>query len=170
MRRAVGAVAVGVVVAGSLVGWHVLSRPSHAASFASTARVTDVQKAAIASYFVHHDLTGTSFARVGCPVDVLGARRSGAEVTVYTVVHCWTGAQNCSGSYDGADGVVADLSGDRVESARFDDADDRRGINGEAVIYPPALRSLVEELMNDGGPDGYDAKAVAIAGCTGAAT
>jgi hypothetical protein len=63
------------------------------------------------------------------------------------------------------DGVVAHLVRRKVTSVQFDDAIDYQGTLDEAKIYPPALRYRAFDLMDSGGPDGYDAKAKSIAGC-----
>jgi hypothetical protein len=171
LARVGAAAAAGVVVAGSVVGWRVLNA-NHPRGFVSTAAVTRTQQASIAAYWVHHEFpgTGTSLARVGCPVDVLGATRTGTQVTAYAIVHCWTGDKDCDNSYDGTGGVVATMLGDRVVRARYDDADDYEGGITEAVIYPPTLRKNAENLMTDNGPAGAEKKAIALAGCTSAAT
>jgi hypothetical protein len=172
LRLVAGAAGVALIGAGAVVGWNV-THARHVRVFVSNSRVTEPQQAAIAASYVRHEFpgTGTPLARVGSPVDVLGARRVavGTEVTAYAVIHCWTGTKDCDPGFDGTDGVVATLSGDRGVRVSYDNADDYAGGITEAAIYPPGLRDQAEQLINSDGPAGADKKAIAIAGCAKAA-
>jgi hypothetical protein len=131
--------------------------------FISSATISAVQRAAIGAYAARHEEIND--AHVGCPVDVLAARKTKPGVVAYTVVHCWTGDSRCRGGDDFTIGVVAHLTGGVVRSAGFDDAIDYQGEIDEAKIFPTALRQRAIDLMDSDGPSGYDVRAKVIAGC-----
>jgi hypothetical protein len=135
--------------------------------FVSDAQVTASQKQAIASYLMRYEnFFRDHHTRAGCPVKVLGASAAkGPVVIAYAVVHCFTAGPKCGTLTDETDGIVARLRGNRVLSARVDDAIDYQSGLAEEKIFPAGLRSQAFSDMDGDGPPGYDALAMRIAGC-----
>ncbi|MGO8960699.1 MAG: hypothetical protein ACLQFR_25485 [Streptosporangiaceae bacterium] len=105
------------------------------------------------------------YARVGCPIAVLGAARIGRRLRVYSVIHCTSVGPQCAGGTDYTEGLVADLKGTEVVSVKRDDAPSYDGMIAEGSIYPSALRSTALNYINYGGPTWLRKLAAKAAGC-----
>jgi hypothetical protein len=127
--------------------------------------VTATQQESISRYYLARLWNADGFARVGCPVAVLGADRIAPRLRVYTVVHCTSVTVQCSGGTDYTEGLVADLIGTEVVSVKRDDAINYDGMIAQASIYPPALRSAAIDDMNHDGPPWLTSLAAKAAGC-----
>jgi hypothetical protein len=129
------------------------------------APVTSAQRAAITRYYVTRLWLADGYARVGCPVAVLGAARIGRRLRVYAVIHCTSATSRCTGGTDYTEGLVTDLIGTKIVGVKRDDAIDYNGMIAEASIYPPALRSTALNYINYGGPAWLRKLAAEAAGC-----
>jgi len=129
------------------------------------AQVTSAQLAAVTHYYLTRLWLPDDSARVGCPVDVLGAANIGRRLRVYTVVHCTSATARCAGGSDYTEGLVADLIGTKIVGVKRDDAVDYTGMIAEGDIYPPALRSTALDDINLGGPAWLRSLAAKVTGC-----
>lgn len=129
------------------------------------APVTSAQRAALTRYYLARLWLADGYARVGCPVAVLGTARIGGRLRVYAVVHCTSVTPQCAGGTDYTEGLVADLIGTEVVGVKRDDAVYYDGMIAEGNIYPPALRSTALNYINYGGPDWLRTLAARDAGC-----
>jgi hypothetical protein len=127
--------------------------------------VTKAQQAALTHYYLQRLWFPDGFARVGCPVAILGAARIGQRLRVYAVVHCTSVTAQCAVGTDYTDGLAADLVGTEVVGVKRDNADDYNGMIAEGDIYPPALRSTALNYINYGGPAWLRKLAARVAGC-----
>jgi hypothetical protein len=129
------------------------------------APVSAAQRASLARYYLTKLWLPDGFARVGCPVDVIGAAQTGRELRVYAVVDCTSVTRSCEVGTQGTDGLVADLVGTDVIHAWQDDAIDEAGVISEASIYPPSVRSAAVNDINTDGPRWLRTLAARAAGC-----
>lgn len=129
------------------------------------ARVSSAQLAAITRYYRAKVWLPDGYARVGCPVDVLGAARLGRRLRVYAVVHCTSATRGCGGGSDYTSGLVADLIGIKVVRVQQDDAEGYDGMIAEGSIYPASVRSSALSDINNGGPAWLRQAAAKAAGC-----
>jgi hypothetical protein len=129
------------------------------------APVSAAQRASLAHYYLTKLWLPDGFARVGCPVDVIGAARTGHELRVYGVVDCTSVTKSCDVGTQGTSGLVADLVGTDVIHAWQDDAIDEAGLISEAEIYPPSVRSAAVNDINTDGPSWLRTEAARVAGC-----
>ncbi|HEY1917413.1 MAG TPA: hypothetical protein VGH27_17745 [Streptosporangiaceae bacterium] len=152
------------VLACAVAGCSGFSPPPHAA-------VSAAQRAAISRYYLSELWPGQGlgpgdgYPRVACPVDVLGAARTGRRLRVYTVVHCTSANQACAGGTEYTDGLVADLTGTTITGVQRDDAPYYSGMIAESKIYPPALRSAALNDINYAGPAWLATLAATTEGC-----
>ena len=129
------------------------------------AAVTSAQRAALTHYYLERLWLADGFARVGCPVAVLGAARIGQRLRIYAVVHCTSVTVQCGAGTDYTEGLVADLIGTNVVGVKRDDAVDYNSMIAEGDIYPPVLRSTALNYINYDGPDWLRKLAARVAGC-----
>jgi len=129
------------------------------------AHVSSAQLAAVTRYYRTKVWLPDGYARVGCPVDVLGAARFGRRLRVYTVVHCTSATRRCIGGSDYTSGLVADLIGIKVVRVQQDDAEGYDGMTAEGSIYPASVRSSALNDINNGGPGWLRELAAKAAGC-----
>jgi hypothetical protein len=132
------------------------------------APVTTAQRDAISRYYDRHVLPGLGlgpphpgYSSVACPVDVLGAARTGQRLRVYTVIHCTT----CGIDSEATQGLTADLIGTTVTGIQQDNAEDYSGMIAEASIYPPSIRPAALADINTAGPAWLRNLAAKDAGC-----
>jgi hypothetical protein len=129
------------------------------------APVTSGQRAAISGYYLKNLWLSDGNPKVACPVDVLGATRTGHGLRVYTVIHCTSATAHCGYGTDYTEGLVADMTSAAVTDVQRDDAPDYSGMIAEGTIYPLSLRATALGYVNYGGPAWLRNLAAKTAGC-----